>query len=356
MNIYTKNGDGGMTSLINTSNIPKSDDRIELVGTLDELNSHLGLIKARALNEETKTKIIRIQNNLMTIMAGIADSHNKKYKLPEGELADLEGEIDRLESLFSRHKGFVLPGENTLSAQMDVARTVSRRAERRLSAVSIKFGSDAMTKKYLNRLADYLYVLARYTDVCMENRKEAGLKEEPPVFTDPGAAAEKKEQIGGGKTMETSSDALVQEVLRRVSAPSRLTLEQAKLLIEKVEIEARRQGKKAVIAVCGPEGNPIAVHVMDDAFLVSFDVAMKKAYTSVAVKMSTKELSVLAQPGGTFYGVDKMDGGKIVIFGGGIPLKYQGRIIGGLGVSGGTGEEDHALAEYGQEILAGILG
>ena len=63
-----------------------------------------------------------------------------------------------------------------------------------------------------------------------------------------------------------------------------------------------------------------------------------KAYTSVAVKMSTKELSVLAQPGGTFYRVDKMDGGKIVIFGGGIPLKVDSRIIGGLGISGGTGE------------------
>lgn len=152
-----------------------------------------------------------------------------------------------------------------------------------------------------------------------------------------------------------NNDALIQEVLRRVSAPSRLTLDQAKRLIEKIEAEARRQNKQAVIAVCGPEGNPIAVHVMDDAFLVSFDVAMKKAYTSVAVKMSTKDLSVLAQPGGTFYGVDKMDGGKIVIFGGGIPLTYKGRIIGGLGVSGGTGEEDHALAEYGLSVLESIL-
>ena len=73
---------------------------------------------------------------------------------------------------------------------------------------------------------------------------------------------------------------------------------------------------------------------MDGAFLVSFDVATKKAYTSVAVKMSTKELSVLAQPGGTFYGVDKMDNGKIVIFGGGVPLKVGDTIIGGLGISG----------------------
>ena len=368
MNIYTKNGDGGMTSLIHANSIPKSDDRIELVGTMDELNSHLGLIKANALNEDTKKMIVRIQNNLMTIMAGIADPHNMKYKLKEEELTALEEEIDRLESLFSRHKGFVLPGDNVRSAQIDVARTVSRRAERRLSSVSIKFGSDSMTKKYMNRLADYLYVLARYTDVCLKNMKKEGIPTEltggkqqtEAVVSAAGAGegtASASEKIGaeGEKAMDQASNDLVQEVLRRVTAPTRLSLDQAKRLIEKVEEEAKRQGKKAVISVCGPEGNPIAVHVMDDAFLVSFDVAMKKAYTAVAVKMSTRELSVLAQPGGTFYGVDKMDGGKIVIFGGGIPLKYQGRIIGGLGVSGGTGEEDHALAEYGQEILDTIL-
>ena len=118
---------------------------------------------------------------------------------------------------------------------------------------------------------------------------------------------------------------------------------------------AVRRGQRAVIAVCNPEGNPVAVHVMDGAFLVSFDVAMKKAYTAVAVKMSTMELSKIAQPGGTFYGVDKLDGGKIVIFGGGIPLKSGNTIIGGLGISGGTGEEDHSLAEYGQSVLNEIL-
>ena len=129
----------------------------------------------------------------------------------------------------------------------------------------------------------------------------------------------------------------------------------AKKLIERLEQEAVRRGQRAVIAVCNPEGNPVAVHVMDGAFLVSFDVAMKKAYTAVAVKMSTMELSKIAQPGRTFYGVDKLDGGKIVIFGGGIPLKSGNTIIGGLGISGGTGEEDHSLAEYGQSVLNEIL-
>ncbi len=134
-----------------------------------------------------------------------------------------------------------------------------------------------------------------------------------------------------------------------------LNLHTAKQVLEIVEKRAKEEGIKAVIAICNAHGNPIAVHCMDDSFLVSYDVATKKAYTSVAVKMSTMELSKLAQPGGTFYGVDKLDGGRIVIFGGGIPLKDGDEIVGGLGISGGTGEEDHALAVFGELAFRELL-
>ena len=134
-----------------------------------------------------------------------------------------------------------------------------------------------------------------------------------------------------------------------------LNLHLAKKLMEIIEKRAQAVGLKAVIALCNAHGNPIAVHCMDDAFLVSYDVATKKAYTSVAVKMSTMELSKIAQPGQTFYGVDKLDGGKIVIFGGGIPLKVDGEIVGGLGISGGTGEEDHDLAVFGEAAFQELI-
>ncbi len=97
-----------------------------------------------------------------------------------------------------------------------------------------------------------------------------------------------------------------------------------------------RRGQRAVIAVCNPEGNPVAVHVMDGAFLVSFDVAMKKSlYCSGSedVYNGTFEDRTARR---NLYGVDKLDGGKIVIFGGGIPLKSGNTIIGGLGISGGN--------------------
>ncbi|MCD7819200.1 MAG: heme-binding protein [Lachnospiraceae bacterium] len=146
----------------------------------------------------------------------------------------------------------------------------------------------------------------------------------------------------------------VREVIRQMAPRRRITLEEAKRLTEAIEQESSRRGQQSVIAVCGSDGNPILVHVMDDAFLVSFDVAVKKAWTAVAVKMSTMELSKLAQPGETFYGLDKMGNDKICILGGGVPLKLGDQIIGGLAVSGGTGEADDSLARYGQSVLKEI--
>lgn len=348
MNIYTKNGDKGTTDLVRTKNVSKSDDRIGLVGTIDELTSHIGVVKTMLTDGDTIRMLEKIQETLITVMAGVADPYNREYHINDDKTQLLEKEIDRMEGLFDRPKKFILPGGTRLSAETDVARTVARRAERALASVGVKFGADTGAKKYMNRLADYLYVLARWEDA-----KNSGKAEEA-------AGTEQKNREESEKRMEENrntsvSEAVIQEVMKRMGIQGRITLESAKRLIEKIEKEAVRQGKKAVIAVCGPDGNPIAVHVMDGAFLVSFDVAMKKAYTSVAVKMSTKELSVLAQPGQTFYGVDKMDGGKIVIFGGGVPLKVGDTIIGGLGVSGGTGEEDHALAEYGLSVLNEVL-
>lgn len=344
MNIYTKNGDKGTTDLIRTKNVSKSDDRIQLVGTIDELTSHLGLVKTMLRDENAVHILEEIQETLITVMAGVADPFNRDYKIGDEKTELLESEIDRLEAMFERPKKFILPGGTRLSAEIDVARTVARRAERALALVGIKFGADNGTKKFMNRLADYLYVLARYTDARAELQES---RRESETASSSGEAAVMNNEM--------LNEALVQEVLKRLGVQGKISLDSAKRLIEIIEEEAKRRGKQAVIAVCGPDGNPIAVHVMDGAFLVSFDVAVKKAYTSVAVKMSTMELNALAQPGGTFYGLDKMEGGNIIIFGGGIPIKVGDKIIGGLGVSGGTGEEDHSLAEYGISRLTEAL-
>ena len=352
MSIYTKNGDKGTTNLVHTKNVSKSDDRIQLEGTIDELSSHIGVLKTMIEDGEILRFLEKIQENLIKIADGVADPYNRDYKINDDKTELLEEEIDRLEELFNLPKESSLPGTCRLSAEIDVTRAVARRAERDLATVSVKFGSDTGSKKYMNRLADYLYVLARYEEA---KNTVAHAGEAEKMAGGSASVDTKTENSPISCTLDTVDEAVIQAVLRRMGMPNKITLAVAKKLIDKIELEAVRRGKKAVIAVCGPDGNPIAVHVMDGAFLVSFDVALKKAYTSVAVKMSTMELAKLAQPGGTFYGVDKMDGGKIVIFGGGVPLKSGDNIIGGLGISGGTGEEDHSLAEYALSILPEIL-
>lgn len=362
MNIYTKGGDRGTTSLIHSKNLSKSDDRIELVGTVDELTSHLGRIKVRITDPHTREVLTKIQRTLITVMAGVADPYKKDYHIGDEETAMLEQEIDRMEALFARPKEFILPGEDPLSADIDVARTVCRRAERALARVSVKFGADNGSKKLLNRLADYLYVLARYQDALIRGEGAEGAaplagKEAQTINQRAGEenTGDEKMSERGQTGFSSEEEMLITQVIRRMNVQARISLRSAVKLIERIEQEAERRGAKAVVAVCGPDGNPVAVHAMDGAFLVSFNVALNKAYTSVAVKMSTMELSKIAQPGQTFYGVDKMDQGRICIFGGGIPIKIGETIIGGLGVSGGTGEEDHSLAEYGLSCLREIL-
>lgn len=130
----------------------------------------------------------------------------------------------------------------------------------------------------------------------------------------------------------------------------KMDLQTAKALMELIEYRAGQLSMSAVIAICTPEGNMLAVHAMDDSFLLSFEVAMKKAYTAVALKMSTMELKTLTKQGATFEGLEASMP-QVIAIGGGIPLIIDGEIAGGLGVSGGTGEEDHELARFGQEAL-----
>lgn len=163
MKVYTKGGDAGFTSLLNNSRVSKTDDRIELLGTIDELNSHLGLAKVVA-DEAMKEEIGLVQRTLMKIMAGIASSASGEYKLDERETLMLEEKIDRMEASFSRAKEFVLYGGSEISARLDLARAVARRAERQFCRVAKYHDVDIQAQKYLNRLADYLYICARYAD------------------------------------------------------------------------------------------------------------------------------------------------------------------------------------------------
>lgn len=156
---------------------------------------------------------------------------------------------------------------------------------------------------------------------------------------------------------EKQISVLVEEIVRGAKGKSgccgkhKMTLGKARALTKAVEARAREMGVNAVIAVSDAGGNPVSVQAMDGAYLASWDVALQKSYTVVALKMSTAELAKLAAPGGSLYGIQFTNQGKIVIFGGGEPLETDGKIVGGLGVSGGTAEQDTALAAYGRQVF-----
>ena len=149
---------------------------------------------------------------------------------------------------------------------------------------------------------------------------------------------------------ESEIKRIVQDTLSKLRADrSQMTLALAERLADAVLAEAKRIGVRAVVCVSDAAGNPKLVKCMDDAYLASYDVAVNKAYTVVALKMSTVALKPLAQPGASLYGIQFTNNGKIVIFGGGDPLAdADGRIVGGLGVSGGSEEQDTALSAFGK--------
>lgn len=166
--IYTKTGDNGTTSLIGGTKVPKSHLRIEAYGTVDELNSHIGLCGDLISDVTTKKMLLEIQDRLFTIGSSLACDPVKesKLKLPDLKEEDInliEKEIDRMEATLPAMTSFILPGGHTTVSQLHITRCVARRAERccvRLELESLEV--DQVILKYLNRLSDYLFVLSRY--------------------------------------------------------------------------------------------------------------------------------------------------------------------------------------------------
>lgn len=134
-----------------------------------------------------------------------------------------------------------------------------------------------------------------------------------------------------------------------------ITLKAARAIIKKVFECAAAMNLAAIAAVADSGGNIVAVMRMDGAIIASYDIAVGKAYTSSALKMSTEKLARLAAPGGELYGIQHQSGGKIVVFGGGEPLYYGGKVVGALGVSGGTLAQDTELAKVGKKYWEDVL-
>ncbi len=165
--IYTKGGDKGETSLLGGTRVPKSHERVEAYGNLDELNSFIGLIRDQEINPHYRDMLIRVQENLFIAEALIARDPEKDTRplpgLKEEDILMLEHEIDAMNEDLPPLHHFILPGGHPLVSYCHVARTVCRRAERSLIRLSNTNPVEDIIIRFLNRLSDYLFVLARKT-------------------------------------------------------------------------------------------------------------------------------------------------------------------------------------------------
>ncbi|MET3113536.1 cob(I)alamin adenosyltransferase [Pedobacter sp. CG_S7] len=165
MKIYTKTGDKGLTSLIGGTRVPKFHLRIECYGTVDELNSYIGLIRCQDIKTHHQEFLKEIQDRLFTIGAALAsDPEKSRMKIPdlhEADIERLEKEMDRMNEVLPELTHFILPGGNTVVSFCHVARCICRRAERLTFHLADESFVDEKMTVYLNRLSDYLFVLGR---------------------------------------------------------------------------------------------------------------------------------------------------------------------------------------------------
>ncbi len=318
MYIYTKQGDKGMTNLYNGRRVPKSDKHIEVLGNIDELSSAMGFAKSELKDEALKAEVTGIQQNLQDAMSIVAGGvlGEKSYG---NDTEFLEKRMDIYQQLFPKLDRFVIPGESTTAVRFDMARTIARRTERSLSGLNDINIRNSGIGGYFNRLSDYLFTTARMIAFREQVEEALGKTTAPAVLAG---------DINGIGT---------------------LSLTEAKAIAEKVEQEAMRLGVNVVISLANKDGTPILCHMMDDAFLISYGLANKKAYTSASLKMPTHELKKLTRAGADFAGLEDMVEEKIVTLGGGYPIISGGKARGAIGVSGSSVDNDIYLAAYGAD-------
>lgn len=320
MKVYTKTGDEGKTSLLSKERVFKDSVRVHAYGTVDEANAAMGLAKSLT-DKQWATDIIHgIQQELISLNADLATdgaADASKYRITPAHVERLEALIDKLEAQRIPQKYFVTPGQTSASAALDLARTIVRRAERCIVRLKRTETVHTPVALYLNRLSDLLFVLAR----CVE--QEELIAKVTQIVTQ---VLQGSKQADGGESV---------------------MLEKAKKMIEAAEKKAIEIGVPMVIAVVDAGGNLVAQERMDNALLASVSIAFNKAYTAVALKMSTEQAAQVSQPGQSLYGLNTTDNCRMVIFGGGIPIWENGVLVGGIGVSGGSVEEDVSVAKAG---------
>lgn len=319
MSIYTKTGDQGKTGLLRGERVYKSDQRIEAYGTVDEVVSALALARSFITRKGTSDILSKIEKDLFILSTELASSEPQmlKDRISQEDIEELEEKIDEIMTKTSLNNGFILPGPYNSSASIHLARTIARRAEREVVKLRQTTPLRNEILVYLNRLSDLLFALAKYEE------------EEETIMT----------------AMEKIKSTIKADIYKTID------LKTAELIANAAKDKAKEIGIPMVISVVDSGGNLVVLYRMDDALLASIEISVNKAYTSVAFKRPTSELNIPARPGGELFGINTLRNGGYVVFGGGLPILNGEKVIGGIGVSGGTVEQDTAVAEAGIKII-----
>ncbi|MDO5713154.1 MAG: cob(I)yrinic acid a,c-diamide adenosyltransferase [Tissierellia bacterium] len=302
--VYTKTGDRGNTTLYGGTSVSKDSLRVKTYGSVDEANVAIGIAKTK-LDDKVLIQLLEvIQLKLFEVAAEIASDEEGQSRLHDvinlEDVAFLEKTIDELSSRIPSKNYFMIPGKTEASANLHGARVAVRRAERELIALSKSKPVRDPLMKYLNRLSDLFFILSRYVD-------ESDYKENDK-----------------GRNLDLETTAQIEKICQN---------------------KAKEMGIPMAIAFVDEQGHLIRFSRMKDTLLVSSELAINKAYTAAALKMTTEKLGKIAKPGEFLYGIENEK--RMVIFGGGIPLYKRGKLVGAIGVSGGTVEEDIIVATIG---------
>lgn len=333
-NVYTRGGDKGETGLFGGNRTPKDDIRVEAYGTMDEANSAIGLAYSLSEDNDIREILHHLQERIFVLGAELASDEKGKAMLKDGisqaDIDFMEEKLDYYLSVIGPQKSFIVPGKNPVSSALHLARTVVRRGERRIVEYTHK-DPDVRPGlvKFANRLSDLLFVLAR-TEEYNEMVKEVVRRVVEKIKMAEAPSEEAPEE-------EKKKDFSLLTTAKRMGAAAR--------------VKAEKMGVPIVFSVVDAGGNLTYFERMEDSLLASMDISVNKAYTANALKMSTDKVTDLAKEDGALFGIQFTNEGRIVTFGGGYPLIVEGKVVGGIGVSGGTADQDMAIAQSALAIL-----
>lgn len=359
-NVYTRTGDKGDTGLFGGSRVPKQSLRVEAYGTVDEANAALGAAKAMLPAGQWRRRVHDVQQRLFVLAAELASDPEGAAilanKINAEDITDLEHLIDDCLAVTGPQREFVVPGRDDRSGAFHQARTVVRRAERRVLTLAETEPVRPELIKYLNRLSDAVYSLARLAETWRDEEIERIVRDAvAKVLGTPSKQAQPDREERAARVEATPSKPVEpdHEPLGEQSAPApsrgrtpvrRFDLAAAKRIAERAEARSAELGVPVVIAAADAGGNLMLLHRIEGALLASIEIAINKAWSAVAFQAPTATLGPLASGDGPLPGLADTNSGRVVLFGGGVPVHVDGELAGAIGISGGTAEQDVDIA------------